>query len=97
MGGSKPPDTRKITRMTSHRSFILRMRNEEPDSRKAPRWRYVLLEPERQHRRSFISLDQLFAALVQEIGHGRVREQAPSEILCAVEDLLNTTSSETSL
>ena len=76
--------------MYNHRSFILRMQNDEPDHKKQPRWRYILLDAERQSRRGFTSLDQLFAALVQEVSSETGREHTPAEIVQAVEELLYT-------
>lgn len=77
--------------VASYRSFILRVRNDEPDPQRPPRWRYVLLDPEREHRLGFTSLDQLFAALAAEIGDCTSVEKLQSVVLQEAEELLGTT------
>jgi hypothetical protein len=72
--------------MSEHRSFILRIRNDEPDQQKQPCWRYVLLDPEREYRQSFTSLDQLFKVLTMEICSGTSAECTFREILSEVEE-----------
>lgn len=75
--------------ITYHRSFILRIRNDETDAHKQPCWRYVLLDPERDLRRGFTSMDQLFAALALEISDDTATGRTQSEIVCEVETFLN--------
>ncbi|MCB0083296.1 MAG: hypothetical protein KDE47_20280 [Caldilineaceae bacterium] len=73
--------------MTSYRSFILRVCNDEPTGKKA-QWRYILLDSESQYRRGFTSLQQLFRALHAEICGETMVENAHIEISQAEEELL---------
>lgn len=75
-----------------NRSFILRVRNDEPDAQKQPCWRYTLLDPERESRRGFTSLAQLFIALAVEIGEEPTAKFRQSDIVREVEHILGTAS-----
>lgn len=79
--------------ISSRRSFILRVRNDEPDGEKQPRWRFVLLDSECGYRRCFTSLDQLFTTLYMEISGDKSPEVTNTEIICAVEEMLGSVSS----
>ena len=61
-------------KMTSTKSFILRVWNEEPDEQKQPKWRYVLLDAETESRQGFTSLDKLFRMLYGEISGDKPTE-----------------------
>jgi len=74
----------------TNRSFILRMWNDEPDHRKPPQWRFVLLDSECEQRRGFTSLDQLFATLCIEISEDTLTESTNANILREVEEILRS-------
>ena len=69
-------------KITSAKSFILRVWNEEPDEQKQPKWRYVLLDAETESRQCFTSLDKLFRMLYSESSGDKPTETAHNRDNC---------------
>ena len=83
--------------MASYQSFILRVRNDEPDATKKPRRFYILLNAECGYRRGFPSLEQLFKALCAEIcGDALTGNMNNVDIIREVEEILSNSKTYSS-
>ncbi|MEZ4706670.1 MAG: hypothetical protein R3A44_05675 [Caldilineaceae bacterium] len=82
--------------MANYRSFILRVRDDEPDEQKKPRRFYLLLDARCGYRRAFTSLEQLLQALCAEINGDISAESTNAQIIHEPEGLIEISTERSS-